>query len=264
MRRSATRCQSSSTQRSPRTSPARPSLPGVATATCRARAHVRRRGRGPAARAGRARSPLTSGEAGLGTTTLVGEIARSAYRDGTRVQFGHGEEGLAMPYQLFAEALGHLVAHAPEPMRRARRRARRRDPPTHPRAGPVHRVRHGLPPVSERYRGVAWVVPGRAARGRGIAPRENTSGRAPGLRTGARLHGWCSAPPRRSRSRLLDQDRRGSRLSRGRGGSPQRCRSPSAPRRRRSRGRPSQRGRRWHRERSSWSTRSGCPSRQRP
>ncbi len=28
--------------------------------------------------------------------------------------FGHCEEDLATPYQLFAEALGHYVTHAPE------------------------------------------------------------------------------------------------------------------------------------------------------
>ena len=57
---------------------------------------------------------LVSGEAGLGKTTLVAEAARSAFNNGACVLFGHCEEDLATPYQLFAEALGHYVTHAPE------------------------------------------------------------------------------------------------------------------------------------------------------
>jgi class 3 adenylate cyclase/tetratricopeptide (TPR) repeat protein len=57
---------------------------------------------------------LVSGEAGLGKTTLVAEAARAAIDNGTCVLFGHCEEDLATPYQLFAEALGHYVTFAPE------------------------------------------------------------------------------------------------------------------------------------------------------
>ena len=57
---------------------------------------------------------LVSGEAGLGKTTLVAEAARSAFESGACVLFGHCEEDLATPYQLFAEALGHYITHAPE------------------------------------------------------------------------------------------------------------------------------------------------------
>ena len=57
---------------------------------------------------------LVSGEAGLGKTTLVAEAARAAFDNGACVLFGHCEEDLATPYQLFAEALGHYVTHAPE------------------------------------------------------------------------------------------------------------------------------------------------------
>ena len=39
---------------------------------------------------------------------------RSAFDNGACVLFGHCEEDLATPYQLFAEALGHYVTHAPE------------------------------------------------------------------------------------------------------------------------------------------------------
>ena len=57
---------------------------------------------------------LISGEAGLGKTTLAAEIARAAFTSGATVLFGHCEEELATPYQLFAEALGHYVTHAPQ------------------------------------------------------------------------------------------------------------------------------------------------------
>ena len=57
---------------------------------------------------------LVSGEAGLGKTTVVAEAARSAFDAGACVLFGHCEEDLSTPYQLFAEALGHYVTHAPE------------------------------------------------------------------------------------------------------------------------------------------------------
>ena len=57
---------------------------------------------------------LLSGEAGLGKTTLVAEASRRAFDHGACALFGHCEEDLATPYQLFAEALDHYVTHAPE------------------------------------------------------------------------------------------------------------------------------------------------------
>ncbi len=57
---------------------------------------------------------LISGEAGLGKTTLIAEASRAAFEAGACVLFGHCEEDLATPYQLFAEALRHYVIHAPE------------------------------------------------------------------------------------------------------------------------------------------------------
>jgi class 3 adenylate cyclase len=57
---------------------------------------------------------LVSGEPGLGKTTLVAEAVRSAHAEGACVLLGHAEEELATPYQLFTEALGHYVTHAPE------------------------------------------------------------------------------------------------------------------------------------------------------
>jgi class 3 adenylate cyclase/tetratricopeptide (TPR) repeat protein len=62
---------------------------------------------------------LISGEAGLGKTTLAAEAARSVIDSGACVLFGHCEEDVAAPYQLFGEALGHYVAHAPEDPLRA-------------------------------------------------------------------------------------------------------------------------------------------------
>ena len=57
---------------------------------------------------------LVSGEAGQGKTTLVAEAARRAFEEGACVLFGHSEEDVARPYQLFVEALSHYVSHAPE------------------------------------------------------------------------------------------------------------------------------------------------------
>ena len=57
---------------------------------------------------------LISGEAGLGKTTLVAETARAVFDAGACVLFGHCEEDLVTPYQLFSEALGYYVTHAAE------------------------------------------------------------------------------------------------------------------------------------------------------
>ena len=57
---------------------------------------------------------LVSGEAGLGKTTVIAEAARVAFDEGACVLFGHSEEDVAAPYQLFSEALGHFVSHAPQ------------------------------------------------------------------------------------------------------------------------------------------------------
>jgi class 3 adenylate cyclase len=62
---------------------------------------------------------LVSGEAGLGKTTLVAEGARTAFAAGACVLFGHCEEDLATPYQLFAGTIGHYVTHCAEDELRA-------------------------------------------------------------------------------------------------------------------------------------------------
>ena len=57
---------------------------------------------------------LISGEAGAGKTTVAGsDFARFADKQRAYVLFGHCEEELRAPYQLFREALHHLVVHAP-------------------------------------------------------------------------------------------------------------------------------------------------------
>ncbi len=57
---------------------------------------------------------FVSGEPGVGKSTLVAEAARAAFEEGALVLFGHCEEDLTSPYQLFAEALTHLVTHIAE------------------------------------------------------------------------------------------------------------------------------------------------------
>ena len=57
---------------------------------------------------------LVSGEPGVGKSTVIAEVARAAFDAGACVLFGHCEEDVAAPYQLFTEALGHFVTHAPE------------------------------------------------------------------------------------------------------------------------------------------------------
>jgi hypothetical protein len=57
---------------------------------------------------------LISGEAGQGKTTVVAAAARRAFEEGACILFGHCEEDVSRPYQLFVEALGHYVTHASE------------------------------------------------------------------------------------------------------------------------------------------------------
>ena len=57
---------------------------------------------------------IVSGEAGQGKSTVVADAARDAFAAGACVLFGHCEEDVTSPYQLFVETLGHYVLHAPE------------------------------------------------------------------------------------------------------------------------------------------------------
>ena len=61
---------------------------------------------------------LISGEPGQGKTTIVSELARRAYLGDATVLLGRCDEELGTPYRPFAEALSHLVTHAPESMLR--------------------------------------------------------------------------------------------------------------------------------------------------
>jgi class 3 adenylate cyclase len=61
----------------------------------------------------RARVVLVSGEPGIGKTSLVGRLARDIYDQDAVVLYGRCDEELAIPYQPWAEALRHLVVHAP-------------------------------------------------------------------------------------------------------------------------------------------------------
>ena len=58
---------------------------------------------------------LLAGEPGIGKTALVASAARDAHTQGARVLYGRCDEELDLPYQPFAEALAHFVAHAPVP-----------------------------------------------------------------------------------------------------------------------------------------------------
>jgi hypothetical protein len=69
--------------------------------------------------AGGRRAVLISGEPGIGKTTLAARIAERASRAGTSVLYGRCDQDLFVPYQAWAEALGHLVERAPPALVRA-------------------------------------------------------------------------------------------------------------------------------------------------
>ncbi len=56
---------------------------------------------------------LLSGEPGVGKTRLAAQLARNAHEAGAYVLYGRCDPDLGTPYQPFAEALGHLIEHAP-------------------------------------------------------------------------------------------------------------------------------------------------------
>ena len=56
---------------------------------------------------------LIGGEPGIGKTTLAATFARSAHHEGSVVLYGRCDEDLGIPYQPWAEAISHLVDHAP-------------------------------------------------------------------------------------------------------------------------------------------------------
>ncbi len=66
-----------------------------------------------AVRVGERRVVLLTGEPGIGKTRLAAEAGLAAHAQGALVLYGRSDEGMAVPYQAFAEALGHLVSSAP-------------------------------------------------------------------------------------------------------------------------------------------------------
>ncbi|HEV3378463.1 MAG TPA: AAA family ATPase [Thermoleophilaceae bacterium] len=66
-----------------------------------------------AVRVGERRVVLLTGEPGIGKTRLAAEAGLAAHARGALVLYGRSDEGLALPYQAFAEALGHLISTAP-------------------------------------------------------------------------------------------------------------------------------------------------------
>jgi predicted ATPase/class 3 adenylate cyclase len=74
--------------------------------------------------AGARRAVLISGEPGIGKTSLSAGFARDAFEGGAVVLYGRCDDDLGIPYQPWAEALTHLVAHAPEDLLAAHVEAR--------------------------------------------------------------------------------------------------------------------------------------------
>jgi len=69
--------------------------------------------------AGSLRLALICGEAGVGKTRLSTHLALEAHAQGATVLYGRCDEDLGVPYQPWAQALGHYVAQAPQAMLRA-------------------------------------------------------------------------------------------------------------------------------------------------
>jgi class 3 adenylate cyclase/tetratricopeptide (TPR) repeat protein len=67
-----------------------------------------------AIKSGAKRTVLISGEPGIGKTALSSGFARDAFEGGAVVLYGRCDEDLGIPYQPWAEAITHLVAHAPD------------------------------------------------------------------------------------------------------------------------------------------------------
>ncbi len=67
---------------------------------------------------------MLGGEAGIGKTRLLGELARQAHEAGAMVLAGRSPEETLVPYQPFLEALGHYAFSAPlEDLRAVTRRS---------------------------------------------------------------------------------------------------------------------------------------------
>ncbi len=71
------------------------------------------------AREGSLRLALIGGEAGVGKTRLSTHLALHAHGEGATVLYGRCDEDIGVPYQPWAQALRHYVAHAPVALLRA-------------------------------------------------------------------------------------------------------------------------------------------------
>ncbi|MDH3754165.1 MAG: AAA family ATPase [Acidimicrobiia bacterium] len=58
------------------------------------------------------RTVLVAGEAGIGKTAMIARAAAQAHEAGSIVLLGHCDEEVTVPYQVWIEALTHLVEHA--------------------------------------------------------------------------------------------------------------------------------------------------------
>lgn len=67
---------------------------------------------------GEQRTVFVSGEPGVGKTALLAEFASSVHRSGAAVLYGRCDEELAVPYQPWVEAIGHLVEHGADALLR--------------------------------------------------------------------------------------------------------------------------------------------------
>ncbi|HEY6426426.1 MAG TPA: adenylate/guanylate cyclase domain-containing protein, partial [Acidimicrobiales bacterium] len=89
---------------------------------------------------GATQTVLISGEPGIGKTALSSGFARHAFENGAVVLYGRCDEDLGIPYQPWAEAMSHLVAHAPDDVLRAHVEARAGE-----LARLVHELAHRMP-----------------------------------------------------------------------------------------------------------------------
>ena len=68
---------------------------------------------------------LVAGEAGIGKTALLAQMARSAHEHGSMVLFGHADEDLGVAYQPWIEVVSTLVRHGDSDMLAGLRPAQR-------------------------------------------------------------------------------------------------------------------------------------------
>ena len=59
----------------------------------------------------RLQTVLVGGEAGIGKTSIIAQVATRAHSTGATVLLGHCDEDLTVPYQPWIQALSHLVQH---------------------------------------------------------------------------------------------------------------------------------------------------------